>query len=358
MDEFGARIALNSSDRDTEALRWTAESLKEDEELELFIQGIPGFFASAKESPALPKLLDDGLGFRIKDLLMTCGGPLTNNVRRARAVACLDAIRVLTIALRGVPFRATITNWTSYFDLFGTGDEIGRMVSTCRNDNSPTIAIHAICVIAVVAGTFLEDSLLLSRQKNPTLLELLSSFGTLDMCGLSTDAAQHFEKGHLAVLINFIHALVSCPSIQEEGLAVTISTLDFILQHSSVRVDNARAELQDAFVQSLIAAMGTSVSLPSNSSSQDHVPQATQAVLPYPVISRLMVVAAGLRQPNAKVVAKAVISDYLRKHLDDQMAKSTLASLTETVSEHVKVSIASAEASVTRPPVVRLQLSR
>jgi len=352
MDEFGARIALNSSDRDAEALRWTAESLKEDEELELFVQGIPGFFASAKESPALPNLLDDGLGFRIKDLLM---GSLANNVRQTRAVACLDAIRVLTIALRGMPFRATRTNWTSYFDLFGTGDEIGRMLSTCRNDNSPTIGIHAICVIAVVAGTFLEDSLLLSRQKNPTLLELLSSFGALDMCGLSTDAARYFEKGHLAVLINFIHALVLCPSIHEEGLAVTMSTLDFIVQHSSVRVDNACAELQDAFIQSLIAAVGTSTFLPSNSSSRDQVPQAMQTALPYPVIGRLMIIAAGLRQPNAKVMAKLVIGDYLGKHPDDQLAKSTLTSL-ETVPEHVKVSIASAEASATHPPAVRLQL--
>jgi Family of unknown function (DUF6535) len=352
MDEFGARIALNSSDRDAEALRWTAESLKEDEELELFVQGIPGFFASAKESPALPNLLDDGLGFRIKDLLM---GSLANNVRQTRAVACLDAIRVLTIALRGMPFRATRTNWTSYFDLFGTGDEIGRMLSTCRNDNSPTIGIHAICVIAVVAGTFLEDSLLLSRQKNPTLLELLSSFGALDMCGLSTDAARYFEKGHLAVLINFIHALVLCPSIREEGLAVTMSTLDFIVQHSSVRVDNACAELQDAFIQSLIAAVGTSTFLPSNSNFRDQVPQAMQTALPYPVISRLMIIAAGLRQPNAKVMAKLVIGDYLGKHPDDQLAKSTLTSL-ETVPEHVNVSIASAEASATRPPAVRLQL--
>src|SRR6266481_8399464 len=113
----------------------------------------------------------------------------------------------------GMPPRTNITTWTSYFDLFGTGDEIGRMVSLYRSDDSPTIAIHAICVITVVAGTLLNDSLLLSSQKNPALLELLSSFGPLDMCGLSADATQSFEKGHLAVLINFIHALVSCPSL-------------------------------------------------------------------------------------------------------------------------------------------------
>lgn len=353
MPEFGARIALTSSDRDMEALQWTVESLTEDDELELFLQGIPGFYASTKESTALPKLLDDGLGFRVKDLLMTCGGPLMDSIRQTRAVTCLDAIRVLTMALRGMPPRTNITTWTSYFDLFGTGDEIGRMVSSCRNDDSPTIAIHAICVITVVAGTLLNDSLLLSSRKNPALLELLSSFGPLDMCGLSADATRSFEKGHLAVLINFIHALVSCPSLHEEGLAVTISTLDFIMAHSSVQVGNACAELQEAFVQALIMAIDPCILL-SNSSSPDHMSQPTQTILPYPVICSLMRVAAGLHQPKAKADAKLIIGNYLRKHQDDQVAMNTLLCLNTVVSERV-VSIASPEASsVTHPPAARL----
>jgi hypothetical protein len=93
--------------RDCESLRWTLESLTEEDEFQPFVEGIPGFLRSKSEIGSngvvvMCMLLKNpavGLGNRIKMLLKTCDEPhtISPNPRRLRAMACLNAIWSLMV---------------------------------------------------------------------------------------------------------------------------------------------------------------------------------------------------------------------------------------------------------------------
>jgi hypothetical protein len=127
------------------------ESLIKDFELVLFLEGFPDFFRSPQAidlCSLVQDLLADGLANRAVELLMTCKSSvvLADFARFKRAMACLDAIRLITQHLKGE------VAWVSYFDL-----EAVQGLYHFSNDRNPDIAHRATCAVVIVKCRLQED---------------------------------------------------------------------------------------------------------------------------------------------------------------------------------------------------------
>lgn len=145
-EAFAMSIRTKRVAEDLSALRWTVESLTDDDELEPFLEGMPGFLASAEVTDAafvLRELLYSGLGLRITHLMRTClkQDLLAPDRRIQRATTCMNAIRAVTVATSGTPW-----SWVMCF-----GPRAAVALHTLQNDSSHAIASQAVCTSAIIA---------------------------------------------------------------------------------------------------------------------------------------------------------------------------------------------------------------
>jgi len=157
-EQDATEISSRRDERDLEAMCWTMESLREDSELEPFVEVIPkvvsGYDYSAKL--LLHKLLDHEkisarLGYRLPRLLMTCaGGLLDQSLSQKRATTCLTAIwslSMMSLAVADAPL-------TSLFKV-RFGEPTLKNVETIKND-IPAVANYAISTTTAIARSLLD----------------------------------------------------------------------------------------------------------------------------------------------------------------------------------------------------------
>lgn len=155
-------ISPERDQRDLSAMSWTLKTLREDGELEAFVEVIPrvvaGFDYSAKL--LLHKLLHHHdisvrLGHRIPRLLISCtGGVLDPTVAQRRATTCLAAIWSLNMMSvhtdSSQPSAPVLSRDTLRFDEFTLRD-----MQAVKND-IPGVAEYATSAMAVVTRSLLD----------------------------------------------------------------------------------------------------------------------------------------------------------------------------------------------------------
>lgn len=144
---------LLQEETDRRALRWAVETI-DDVNMETFIEGVPEFIEAGTSRNALSivqELLDlrqpKPLGHQINRLMPTCTadgyrGP-NENLRKSRALKCLDTLRYLIQALP-TPFS---------YEMFG--DQTWPSVHSLERDEDPVVAINAIATGALAACKYL-----------------------------------------------------------------------------------------------------------------------------------------------------------------------------------------------------------
>ncbi|KAH9957142.1 hypothetical protein BC827DRAFT_722637 [Russula dissimulans] len=179
----GMRLALEKTairlswQADARALRWTLMSLDDDNELEEFLDGLPGLFhaSTGHHSQRLKGQLERLVNPVAEKLLATCTmGLLAESTRRQRLTACLGAIWCFTGTIDR-HFRAIWDQWGKVTnDPWGLlSTETWAIAANMTTDPDPLIALRAHCIQALIAvmrrdGRWLcphsEASALLQRQ--------------------------------------------------------------------------------------------------------------------------------------------------------------------------------------------------
>ena len=150
---FGAMQPIQE-DLDRSALQRTVAAVDDDDDIEAFIEGIPGFLKAETNSDALPivkGLLDlkqpKPLGHHITRLIQMCTADgyrgANEKLRRRRALICLDTLRILT------------ASYTMSFSYEMFGDKTWPSVYLLEQDKDPLIAINAISTGALAACAYL-----------------------------------------------------------------------------------------------------------------------------------------------------------------------------------------------------------
>ena len=148
--------AIRALQKDIEgrALLWTVATVDDDDEIEAFVEGIPGYITSGTSKSALT-IVDDllhsrrpsPLGRQLERLLMTCipegYRSASELVRRRRSVICLDTARFLT----GVYFAS--------FSYSMFGFQTWSAVNSLKRDEDPVVAISAVATGALAARAYL-----------------------------------------------------------------------------------------------------------------------------------------------------------------------------------------------------------
>jgi len=201
MERARETVAIKASPardrRDCDALRWTLESLTEDFEFQPFVEGIPGFLRSKSVVGShgvvvMTRLLKDpavGLGNRIKMLLKTCEDPhtLSSNLKRGRAMACMDAIWCLTTQSFQVDPLAG-ADWNTW-----CSENLANLVKKFKSDPDPVVSNSAFTATTVLVHQLLWDYSMLPRVTEQDLDQLQRYIYTGDV----TSARTHcFRLGH------------------------------------------------------------------------------------------------------------------------------------------------------------------
>ena len=148
--------AIRSLQKDIEgrAMLWTAVTVDDDDEIEAFVEGIPGYITSGTSKGALT-IVDEllhsrrpsPLGRQVERLLMTCipegYRSASEFVRRRRSIICLDTIRFLT----GVYFAS--------FSYSMFGFQTWPAVNSLKRDEDPVVAINAVATGTLAARAYL-----------------------------------------------------------------------------------------------------------------------------------------------------------------------------------------------------------
>ncbi|THH10715.1 hypothetical protein EW146_g8286 [Bondarzewia mesenterica] len=154
-EEYAMHASQGCKERDLEALSWILDSLTEDDELEAFVEGIPGFLSSGRVVDGMSimhALMKHGhLGDKIVKLLESCASSAVDFVapRRARALTCLTTISALS---RELTSDEDSHKWSLFFDS-GTAAAMMRL----RTVDDPVVVIHAHCTIAIMFWRLFSD---------------------------------------------------------------------------------------------------------------------------------------------------------------------------------------------------------
>ncbi|KAN0124182.1 hypothetical protein V8E52_001831, partial [Russula decolorans] len=128
-------------DIDRRALQWAVATVDDDDDIETFLEGIPGYLTNTRNAHSVVEDLLDlqrpkPLGHHINRLIQTCTPEsyrgAAENARRRRALICLDTARFLT----GVYYAS--------FSYGMFGYQTWPSVNSLKRDDDPVIAINAI----------------------------------------------------------------------------------------------------------------------------------------------------------------------------------------------------------------------
>ena len=196
---------------DKKALQWTVATVDNDDDIEILLEGIPGYVTSGRNAiPIVEDLLDlqhsKPLGHHINRLIQTCTPEgdrgATENVRKHRALICLDTARFLT----GVYYAS--------FSYGMFGYQTWPSVNSLKRDDDPVIAINAISTGALAARAYLRSVVFAEgAQQTPgdhaqKLFEFVNAPWPKDRL--------YSQAGcHLLVLQGFISALLPHLSSEE-----------------------------------------------------------------------------------------------------------------------------------------------
>ena len=199
------------------ALLWTVATVDDDDEIEAFVEGIPGYITSGTSKGALT-IVDDlllsrrpsPLGRQLERLLMTCipegHRSASELVRRRRSIICLDTARFLT----GVYFAS--------FSYSMFGFQTWPAVNSLKRDEDPVVAINAVATGTLAARAYLRaifasgtqepEPAQTSRSHASVLAELVSAPWPEDNTALPSLAGCHLLVLHglLAGLLPHLRA--------------------------------------------------------------------------------------------------------------------------------------------------------
>jgi hypothetical protein len=144
MDKTAEETALKiSSEIDARALMWTFDSLDEDDEMERFFAGIPGFCSSNVVSNPLRILIEPNK-WRLSEALVglmhrtLTSSVVKESVRRSRTLICTKAAQMASLPIHPIIFERVINGW---FDDGLNFVEFGQLLR--RDDyNDPSMAYY------------------------------------------------------------------------------------------------------------------------------------------------------------------------------------------------------------------------
>jgi hypothetical protein len=201
-------------DIDRKALQWTVATIDDDDDIETFLEGIPGYLTSGRNAlPVIENLLDlqrpKPLGHHINRLIQTCTPEgyrgTAENVRRRRALICLDTARFLT----GVSYAS--------FSYGMFGYQTWPSVNSLKRDDDPVIAINAISTGALAARAYLRSVVFVegAQQSPTTAADHAQKLFKFVNAPWPQDRLYSYVGCHLLVLQGFISALL--PHLSSEG---------------------------------------------------------------------------------------------------------------------------------------------
>jgi hypothetical protein len=201
-------------DIDRRALQWAVVTIDDDDDIETFLEGIPGYLTSGRNALSIVEDLLDlqrpkPLGHHINRLIQTYTPEgyrgAAENVRRRRALICLDTARFLT----GVCYAS--------FSYGMFGYQTWPSVNSLKRDDEPVIAINAISTGALAARAYLRSVVFVEgAQQSPTAAadhaQKLFQFVNAPW---PQDRLYSYVGCHLLVLQGFISALLPHLSSEE-----------------------------------------------------------------------------------------------------------------------------------------------
>jgi hypothetical protein len=201
-------------DIDRRALQWAVAAIDDDDDIETFLEGIPGYLTNGRNALSIVEDLLDlqrpkPLGHHINRLIQTCTPEgyrgAAENVRRRRALICLDTARCLT----GV-YYASFS-----YGIFGY--QTWPSINSLKRDDDPVIAINAISTGALAARAYLRSVVFVEgAQQSPTTpadhAQKLFKFVNAPW---PQDRLYSYVGCHLLVLQGFISALLPHLSSEE-----------------------------------------------------------------------------------------------------------------------------------------------
>lgn len=204
---------------DRTALQWTVATIDNDDDIEIFLEGIPGYLTSGRNAPPIIEDLLDlqrpkPLGHHINRLIQTCTPEgyrgAAENVRRRRALICLDTARFLT----GVSYAS--------FSYGMFGYQTWPSVNSLKRDDDPAIAINAISTGALAARAYLRSVVFVegARQSPTTAADHAQKLFKFVNAPWPQDRLYSYVGCHLLVLQGFVSALLPHLS-SEEALSAT-----------------------------------------------------------------------------------------------------------------------------------------
>ncbi|KAH9033861.1 hypothetical protein EDB84DRAFT_1488240 [Lactarius hengduanensis] len=214
-------IRAHQKEIEWRALLWTTATVDDDDEIEAFVEGIPGYVMSGTSKGALTIVEDlihsrrpSPFGRHLEHLLMTCipedYRSASELVRRRRSIICLDTARFLT----GIYFAS--------FSYSMFGFQTWRAVNSLKRDEDPVVAINAVATGALAARAYLraifiggeqEPEPAQTPQEHVTILaELVAAPWLQDGAALPS-----FAGCHLLVLHGLLVGLL--PHMRAEDVA-------------------------------------------------------------------------------------------------------------------------------------------
>jgi len=153
LEETASKLTLRDEAR---AIHWTLRSLDEDQEVEDFLDGLPGLFhvSTRHHSVGLRKELEPFITTAADKLFATCAitGLLPEDSRRERLTTCLKAIWCFP-STANRHFRAIRDQWAKVTDdPWGSlSMDTWSIATSMTRDLDPLIALRAHCVQALIA---------------------------------------------------------------------------------------------------------------------------------------------------------------------------------------------------------------
>jgi hypothetical protein len=201
-------------DIDRRALQWTVATIDDEEDIETFLEGIPGYLTNAKNAISVVEDLLDlqrpkPLGHHINRLIQTCTPEgyrgAAENVRRRRALICLDTARFLT----GVYYAS--------FSYGVFGYQTWPSVHSLKRDDDPVIAINAISTSALAARAYLRSVVFVQQSPTSptTAADHAQKLFKFVNAPWPQDRLYSYVGCHLLVLQGFISALLPHLSSEE-----------------------------------------------------------------------------------------------------------------------------------------------
>jgi hypothetical protein len=201
-------------DIDKKALQWTVTTVDDDDDIETFLEGIPGYLTGGRNAiPIVEDLLDlqkpKPLGHHINHLIQTCtpegNRGASENVRKRRALICLDAARFLT----GVYYAS--------FSYGMFGYQTWPSVNSLKRDEDLVIAINAISTGALAARAYLRSVVFVEGAQQAPATPDYHAQKLFEFVNAPwpKDSLYSYAGCHLLVLQGFVAALLPHLSSEE-----------------------------------------------------------------------------------------------------------------------------------------------